>query len=239
MKYLLFTLLCSLSVAQAMERQSLAQMGLSSIQDAIKKEETTIKSELSTLLQTTPDKNDYVALYEKETAQHRLKSRLADVTDMLQWIQTNTPTYKEISAAFRDYQETCDRLKTKASANKMTFTYSEGLEKKAHPQNARVVTAKLGAFEEEDEEDAELTIEQTSASQRSQSVPAYHITVPTSVRSHSAPITIKRIFNNPLSEYISSFVPTPISEEDENTHAASQTDNSALTTPFETRLSVV
>lgn len=204
MKYLLFTLLCSLSIAQAMERQSL-------IRTKIEHEESTIASELDTLSRTNPNKKDPLALWEKELSLQRLKSRHTQITDMLQWIRESNPDHKEVSAAFLDYQRICDRLREKATVTKVTAAYWEGLAKKAPIQNT-MTSATLGTFTEDDEEDEELVTAEQAPTTRSQSVTVARpiITPVAPRRPYSAPIV-----HHSRAKYFSPLSLTSISETDE------------------------
>ncbi len=182
MKYLVFTILRSLSIAQAMERQSLEQMRLSSMQTRIEQEKTTLTSEFDTLSKTMIDRDDYVALYEKELTMTRLKSRLAEVTDMLQWIQQNNPPYKEISGAFISYQKMCDRLMVKATETQKAAAYWEGIAKKTKVKTS----ATLEAFTEEDDE--ELTQEQVPPARSQSVIISRNVPTVTAPRAYSAPV---------------------------------------------------
>ncbi len=165
-----------------MERQSLEQMRLSSMQTRIEQEKTTLTSEFDTLSKTMIDRDDYVALYEKELTMTRLKSRLAEVTDMLQWIQQNNPPHKEISAAFISYQKACDRLKARATETQKAAAYWEGLAKKTKVKTS----ATLGAFTEEDDE--ELPQEQVPPARSQSVIVSRNVPTVTAPRAYSAPV---------------------------------------------------
>ena len=241
MKYLVFALLCSLSIAQAMDRGSLAQVKLFSIQSAIKQEEIAISSGLDALSKTIVDTKDLVTLYEKNLAIQRLKSRLTEVTSMLQWIQESNPAYSEISQAFINYQKTRDHLMARVTATKKTAAFWEGLAKKTPTQKAIAPATTLATFAEEDEEDEELVAEQAPARSQSVTVAAQHqplITVAT--RAHSAPTTV----HYSRSRYISPQSLESISETDEPTatnatHHEEEQPAGALTALFEVHISNV
>jgi hypothetical protein len=207
MNYLIGTLLCSLSVAQAMK---IGTAPKESLITEIKKQTETLRSELKTLSQTTPEQSSD-ALFKTSLAMHRLQSRLGRITTLLEWAQKDSSDHTTILRAFIDYQKMNDRLKAKTSTTLTTAALWTQRAKAPLIAPAKVMaTAPLTILTEEENEEELATL-----LTRSHSAPVdYTMTTPATRRSFSAPLRKNYTLLSP--RYVSPFAKDPLSEKAED-----------------------